>query len=403
MTEAHTLSGGFAGPAAARPLSFVAVLAGSDVQAGLRSIAAQTEDVSALSPAEIIARHGAGMLVIAQGTPGWDQLLLQLALDQPTGQVIVLSDLLPAHMVRALMKIQASDILPAAAAPEEIAAAFQRLCDPSGGVSASPARSVCWAFRGAVGGAGVSTIAIESAFALARQVGPGKVCLIDLNLSDGMVASFLEAVAKLDLPALCAAPERLDNRLLAAWCWQHEDGVSVIAAPRDPEADQIATQEAILRLLDVACSSFEYVLLDMPRHMLSWTKAVLAGVDEAIIVSELTVPSLHAAADMCRYTDALRSARPAARLVLNRMFPKRKFNAGFALDKAEKAIGRQIDLTVSSDWDAARTAVNLGRPVAEVKPKSQLVADVAGLVSRLLPDEKPVMRAGDRQLRRASA
>ena len=111
----------------------------------------------------------------------------------------------------------------------------------------------------------------------------------------------------------------------------------------------------------------------------------MAAVDQAVIVSELTVPSLHAAADMCRDIDALRGEGDKARLVLNRMFQKKQFRAGFPIDQAEKAIERKIDVTVTSDWDAARTAVNLGKPIANVKPKSALVMDVDSLA-------KPVLR-----------
>jgi pilus assembly protein CpaE len=128
--------------------------------------------------------------------------------------------------------------------------------------------------------------------------------------------------------------------------------------------------------------------------MMPWTKAVLGAVDEAIVISELTVPSLHAAADMAREVDVLRRDRVPTKLVLNRMFQKKRLRAEFALDKAEGAIDRKIDSTITSDWDAARTAVNLGRPIAEVVQKSPLVADVAKLVQMMLPEEmqtaKPV-------------
>ncbi|MGE6696256.1 AAA family ATPase [Hyphomonas sp. NPDC076900] len=385
------------------PLPPLAVLARGDVAASLAPMCTDLFDVSRLTPPETVLRHGGGLILIEQGMPGWDQLLLLLAVERPGSAVIVVSDQLPAHMVRALMKIEASDILPSSARAGDIAGAFERLCETRAaeGEKAPPQTSVCWAFRGAVGGAGVSTLAIESAFALARIVGPGKVCLVDLNLADGMTASFLEAVPKLDLKALSAAPERLDARLMAAWCWQHEDGVSIIASPRDPDADALATEAAILRLLDVACGTFEYVLLDMPRHMMPWTKPVLAAVDQAIVVSELTVPSLHAAADMCRDIDVLRKDGSKARLVLNRMFPKKNFRAGFPVEKAEKSIERTIDVTITSDWDAARTAVNLGKPIADVKPKSPLVADVAGLVRKLAPEEALATLAANHKAKRA--
>lgn len=380
-------------PPAALPavhtVEVLVALANPDRFGALRTICGSLIDVTTISPSEVVMRPGGEIVLIEQGTAGWDQLLLLLAVERPSCGVIVVSDNLPAHMVRALMKIRASDILPASATPADIAEAAGRLSRLSG-VPEIPAipvgASACWAFRGAVGGAGVSTLAIESAFAFARLSGPGKVCLVDLNLADGMTTSFLEAVPKLDLAALSTAPERLDQRLLAAWCWQHERGVSIIAAARNPDADTLASEPAILRLLDVACSAFPIVILDMPRHRMPWTQPVLSAVDEAIIVSELTVPSLHAAADMCRDIDVLRADRSKARLVLNRMFQKKRFRTEFAIDKAEQAIERKIDATITSDWDAARTAVNLGKPIADVKPKSAVVGDVASLVRRFAPE-----------------
>jgi len=386
-----------------RTVPSMAVLSLPGRIAALKAVCPDVQDLSEMPAPDVLLRHGGGLILIEQGLPGWDQLLLLLAVERPSTAVIVVSDQLPAHMVRALMKLEAWDVLAVSAEAADVMETAARLTETRSQSRGGPATSVCWAFRGAVGGAGVSTLAIESSFALARLVGPGKVCLVDLNLADGMTASFLEAVPKLDLQALSAAPERLDARLLAAWCWQHDDGVSIIASPRNPEADALASEAAILRLLDVACAAFPYVILDMPRHMMPWTKSVMAAVDQAVIVSELTVPSLHAAADMCRDMDALRGDASKARLVLNRMFQKKQFRAGFPVDQAEKAIERKIDVTVTSDWDAARTAVNLGRPVAKVKPKSALVTDVDGMVCKFAPDGMIENSQTSRSTRKARA
>jgi len=400
---ARKLSDGAHPASAPAMIPAIAALAGPERLMQLKSICRNVIDLSSLDPANIVEKFGGALILLEQGQTGAEQVVLGLAVEKPDSAVLMVSDNLPVHIVRALMKIEASDILPVSAGADEILESVERIraaaeAAESGGDG--PASAVCWAFRGAVGGAGVSTLAIESAFAICEKVGPGKVCLVDLNVSDGMVSSFLEAVPKLDLAALSAAPERLDARLLAAWCWQHEDGVSTISAPRNPDADALATEAAILRLLDVACAEFPFVLVDMPRHMMPWTKPILGAVDEAIIISELTVPSLHAAADMAREVDMLRGPDRKAKLVLNRMFPKKKFRAEFAVDKAEKAIDRQIDATITSDWDAARTAVNLGKPIGDVKPKSALVADVSTLVDKMMPDaaRQPVQQvAGKRK------
>ncbi len=362
----------------------LAVLAQADRFDALKAALPGAVSVSGLSVTDALNLAQRAPLIIEQGVEGYDQLLLSLAVEQPKSAVIVISDHLPAHIVRALMKLESSDILPPSASASDILQAVDKLREVQAETHA-PHSAVCWAFRGAVGGAGVSTIAIETAFELVRRAGKNKVCLVDLNVADGMVTSFLDCVPKLDLQALSDAPERLDQTLLSAWCHEHDSGLKLIAAKRNPEADALANEAAVLRLLDVACMSFDFVLIDVPRHYRPWTKSVLAAADETIIVSELTVPSLHAAADMCRDIDIWRADAQPTRLILNRMFAKKRFRAEFPVARAEKAIERKIDATVTSDWDAARTAVNFGKPVAEVKPKSLLVADIVKLVDSWAP------------------
>jgi len=70
---------------------------------------------------------------------------------------------------------------------------------------------------------------------------------------------------KLDLQALVDGARPSGQRLLAAWCWKHADGVSLIARRAIRMRMPLATEPAMLRLLDVACSTFRIVLVDMPR------------------------------------------------------------------------------------------------------------------------------------------
>ena len=120
----------------------------------------------------------------------------------------------------------------------------------------------------------------------------------------------------------------------------------------------------------------------MPRHRSAWTKSVLGAVDEVLVVSEFTVPSLHAAADMAREVDSLRADAEPAKLVLNRMSDGKR---EFSIDRASTAIERDIVSVIRSDWKSAREAVNLGVPIARVKSKSVLVKDVVSLLQRLDP------------------
>jgi pilus assembly protein CpaE len=124
------------------------------------------------------------------------------------------------------------------------------------------------------------------------------------------------------------------------------------------------------------------VILDVPRHRRAWTLEVLAGCDEVLVISELTVPALLAArAQSDEIEDGVGTGlRP--RIVLNRL-ASRMFGPAPSMVEAEKALQRKAEAGISSDWEAAAASANLGGPVAQHRPKSKIVKDVQLLVERL--------------------
>ncbi|MEL7452702.1 MAG: hypothetical protein AAGJ50_04940, partial [Pseudomonadota bacterium] len=169
---------------------------------------------------------------------------------------------------------------------------------------------------------------------------------------------------------------------------------TLISAPRNPDIHDIAGADLILRLLDTVCAVYSHVIVDMPRTRQAWSKPILSGVDEVLVVSEFTVPSLHAAADMTREVDALRPDETVSRLVLNRMSDSK---TEFSVSRASKAIEREIGAVIRSDWKSARAAVNLGMPIQSVKPKSKMVKDVMTLLKLIDP---ALTETGSKRMRR---
>jgi pilus assembly protein CpaE len=155
-----------------------------------------------------------------------------------------------------------------------------------------------------------------------------------------------------------------------------------MAGVRDPNAFDTIGREAVLRLLEVACECYDWVILDMPRHRRPWTLEALAGCDEVLVISELTVPALLAArAHSDEIEDGLGTGlRP--RIVLNRL-ASRMFGPAPSMAEAEKALQRKAEAGISSDWEAAAASANLGGPIAQHRPKSKIVKDVQALVERL--------------------
>jgi pilus assembly protein CpaE len=161
-----------------------------------------------------------------------------------------------------------------------------------------------------------------------------------------------------------------------------------LAAPRDPKAFETVSQTAVCRLLEIACQVYDWIVIDIPRHQQPWTLDVLAGSDEVLVVSELTVPALLSARSLATEIEAELPDNPPPRVILNRL-ASRVFGPAPSLAEAEKALGRKADGGITSDWEAAAASVNLGGSISHHRPRSKIVRDIGVLVDRLTKIHAP--------------
>jgi len=179
-----------------------------------------------------------------------------------------------------------------------------------------------------------------------------------------------------------AAPERIDAALLDAFSLRAAGGFDLFACPRDPYAFAKITPAAVCRLLEVACQVYDWLIIDLPRHRHSWTIDVLAGSDELLVISELTVPALLAARDLTAEIEAEVEDARRPHIILNRM-ASRMFGPAPSRAEAEKALGRKVSGMITSDWEAAACSANLGGPISQHRPRSKIVKDIMTLVEDL--------------------
>jgi pilus assembly protein CpaE len=331
--------------------------------------------------------------------PALSQALQALAAAPAAPPVLLVGERLPTTVVRNLLRLERSDVLEAPFTADQVTQAIAGLMSTAASPSAMPtaASSRCWAITGAVGGAGATTLAVEIATALAAASPKDKsVCLVDLNLADGAASAYLGAQPALRLAELGAAADRIDAAMLQAFVTPVSKQLDLLAGVREPGAFDAISREAVLRMLEVACECYEWVILDMPRHRRSWTLEALSGCDEILVVSELTVPALLAARSLADETEQALDAQQKPRIVLNRL-ASRMFGPAPSMAEAERALGRKADAGVSSDWEAAAASANLGGPVAQHRPKSKIVKDVQALVQRLAAEGGRKEAAGARR------
>jgi len=366
------------------------ILAVGPALSALAQTAMPRAEISAVTADEALARPVAGAfdLIILDAAGAAPEVLAEvigwIATLRPAPPTLLVGAQLPAPLFRALMKLNRSDVLEAPFALADLARAAGELIE-GGGEDARP-KSRCWSVMGAVGGAGATTLAVELATLLAERAGPGQTCLVDLNLADGAAAAYLGATPNLRLADASVTPSRLDATVLSAFTYRVPNGPDLLAAPRDSAAFETVDPATVGRILEVACEVYRWVVVDMPRHRQAWTLDVLAGSDEVLVVSELTVPALLAARALVGEIEDALAGVTVPKIVLNRL-AGRAFGPAPSLGEAERALQRKADGAITSDWEAAAASVNLGGAISRHRPRSKIVRDVQALLDKMAPEE----------------
>jgi pilus assembly protein CpaE len=281
--------------------------------------------------------------------------------------------------VRRLMQLRVADFLVKPVPPVELAQTCARVAKKPAGTDAAEAQILT--FLPAVGGAGVTTLAVQTAMLLLNSGAQGKTatCLVDLDFQHGACADYLDIEPRLNLGEIEPRPERLDRQLLEVMISQHASGLSVVAAPNRPAEMRSFDPDVVTRLLDLVSSHFDYVVFDMPRTWFSWTDSVLLGSNQLYIVTEATVPGLRQARQLVEAVRERLGDGPKPQVVINR-FEQRLFAHGLRRADIEQAIGDSFRATIPNNYALVREAIDRGVPLDEIKPGNKITTELKKLI-----------------------
>jgi pilus assembly protein CpaE len=285
--------------------------------------------------------------------------------------VVAVTQTLDANVARRLMQMRVSDFLVKPVTPIELVKTCARVAKAPGNTDTTEAQ--IFTFLPAVGGAGVTTLAVQTAMLLLNSGGRGKTstCLVDLDFQHGACSDYLDIEPRLNISEIEPRPERLDRQLLEVMLSHHPSGLSVIAAPNRPAEMRSFDPDIVTRLLDLVSSHFDYVVFDMPRTWFSWTDSVLLGSNRLFIVSETTVPGLRQAKQLVAAIRERLGDNPKPQVIINR-FVQKMFSAGLRRSDIEQTIGDAFLACIPNDYALVREAIDRGVPLEEVKKGNQI-------------------------------
>jgi pilus assembly protein CpaE len=216
-------------------------------------------------------------------------------------------------------------------------------------------RGEVYAFVGAKGGVGATTIAVNTAAALAKA-SPDSTLLIDLNQSFGDAAVFLGAEPRFSVTDALDNVQRLDTAFFSGLVVRTKSGVELLgstgrAATRTHDPSHIRT------LLDFASQNRPYTVLDVPRA----DSAVLDSFELASKIILVVNQELAAVRNASRIAAMLKQRYGQARLKL--VVTRTDRRAEIGLDDVERTVGIEIGQLFPSDYRLALQAMNKGRPL----------------------------------------
>ena len=307
--------------------------------------------------------------------------------------VVAITQSFDAAVARRLMQMRVADFLVKPVAPVDLVQTCARVAKKPAAAEAAEAQ--IFTFLPAVGGAGVTTLAVQTAMLLLNSGARGKTatCLVDLDFQHGACADYLDIEPRLNIGEIEPRPERLDRQLLEVMLSQHPSGLAVVAAPNRPAEMRSFDPDVVTRLLDLVSSHFDYVVFDMPRTWFSWTDSVLLGSNKLFIVSEATVPGLRHAKQLVEAIRERLGEGPKPQVIINR-FEQRLFSAGLRRADIEQAIGESFSASIPNHYSLVREAIDRGVPLEEVKPGNKITAQLKKLIS-LQPNDKAKEAATD--------
>ena len=236
--------------------------------------------------------------------------------------------------------------------------------------------------QGMAGGTGATTFAVNLAWELAN-VDKGddglRVCLLDLDLQFGTVATYLDLPRRESVFELLQDTAAMDNESFMQALLTFNERLQVLTAPTELLPLDIINQQDVQRIIDVARTNFDYVVVDMPQSVVMWTETVL---NAAHIYFAMTELDMRSAQNTLRIIRALKSEDlpyQKLRYVLNRAPGFTDLNGKSRVKRMAESLDIKIELLMPDGGKQVAQSNDQGVPLSEVAAKNPLRKEIQKL------------------------
>ena len=222
---------------------------------------------------------------------------------------------------------------------------------------------------GAKGGVGSSTIAHNLSWALATGLEMATI-VADFDLGFGTAGLDYNQDPPQGVAEAVFAPERVDATLIDRLLSKCGDHLHLLAAPATLDRLYDFSETSFDSVVDTMRASAPWVVLDVPHAWNAWTRRLLVGSDEVVIVAGPDLANLRNAKNII---DNIRGSRPndyPPRLIVNGVgMPKRP---EISVADFAKTVEMEPFAVIPHDAKLFGAAANNGQMIAEIEAKGKI-------------------------------
>jgi len=232
----------------------------------------------------------------------------------------------------------------------------------------------------AKGGSGATLLAANLAHVIAKE-GRQKVALIDMDLQFGTLGLYLDLQPTMGIVEVLEYSHDLDAVALKAYMTEHESGVFMLAAtqnsvvlPREIDLDKLS------ELLNTLQSSFDHVIVDLPRQIDAVTTTVLERANNVVITTQQSLTHLR---DTIRLRSILKDELGINEKRLTVVVNRYDSNDAITLADINKMLPDGPVSLIPNDYKRVTENINLGIPLYKQSRSSAITKAVVKLATRL--------------------
>ena len=327
-------------------------------------------------------------------------------------KVILVADRITPAGLHQLLRLGAEDFVPYPPPEGALHDAIARLRRPPEPPPAAPAEppegparpafkpkgdrdGVVLPVHGLGGGVGSTTFAVNLAWELAtiqKQDAP-RVCLIDLDLQFGSVATYLDLPRREAIFEALSDTGNLDSDAFVQAMVTFNDKLHVFTSPADMLPLDFVAPEDIGRILAMAEANFDYVVIDMPKTIVAWTETVLSAAHVYFALLELDMRCAQNALRLIRALKAEDLPHEKLRYALNRAPRFTDLSGKARVKRLAESLSIDIELQLPDGTRQVTQASDHGLPLGETAAKNPLRREIQKL-ARSVHDLNKAVEAG---------